>query len=197
MALVQVEIAKLSSMLFRYICLVAITFGCQLSLAQSLEENPDIEEVVVLGEQSLRSMKIGLERSQNEVYDLFNEAFADTEYEMICKLEKEAKDAYSPIANSWTVRICATSFVRDLRQQAAEDYLDSAEGFGFVDEALYDEELERHREEMYNKINELYDQNPEFRAQFTSYVEQRSKYQAALEADAENDDGNFFTNLFR
>lgn len=197
MALFRNEITTLNGLFFRSIFFVTIALSAQMSFAQAADENANIEEVIVLGQQSLGSMKRGLENAQNDVFDLFNETFEDTEYEMICLQEKEAKSAFNPIANSWTVRTCASKFVRDLRDEAAEDYLDSAEGYGFVNEGYYDEQLAAHREGMYHKLKELYETNPEFREQFTSYVEQRTKYQAALEADAENDDGNFFTNLFR
>lgn len=194
-----------SASLLRWIGVAVALISCQISLAQSadaqtadsepLDQSAYVEETVVTGQRSLSSQRVQLESAQNGIFDLFNEIYAGTDYEMVCEREAPVKDGFNPTAGSWTVRTCRSSFVRELRDEAAEDFLNSAEGFATFDEVEYEEAIAQHKEETASRIRDLYEKNPEFREQFTNYVTMRTKYEAALEADAEK--GNFFTNLFR
>jgi|SaaInl5LU_22_DNA_1037371.scaffolds.fasta_scaffold01137_14 hypothetical protein len=182
------------SLLHRGICIAAALIACQLSTAQPVNQGADVEEILVTGERSLRSMRAELETAETLVFDLFNEVYADTEYEMICVIKRPVKGTFDPIPNPWTVRTCNSRYVHDLLEEEAADYADYYEGVGDFDETYFDEELTRHSEDLFGKVQELVQQNPEYRQRLLDYVKLKSSYEAAVEEDFA--EGNFLTKLF-
>jgi|SaaInlV_100m_DNA_5_1039725.scaffolds.fasta_scaffold04684_3 hypothetical protein len=94
------------------------------AFAQSPNRADDIEEIVVTEKRSLRSLREEVWNAEEAVYEIFNEIYAGTDYEMSCKNERPLKDPGNPSPNLWTVRACRSSLAHDLYQQQMVDYAD-------------------------------------------------------------------------
>lgn len=161
------------------------------SVAQNSVESDSVEEILVTAEISLRAMKNQMVDAQDAAFNLFNEVYAGTDYEIICKLERPFKDGFDPIPIQRTVRICDTRFVREVDDQATEDYL---LGFGNGSTMSSFDDIENHIEEVDQKVAELFQADPVFRQKVNEWEDLKTSYEAALESDQER---GFWSSLFR
>ena len=186
--------------LLRLFGFVLALLGCQFSFAQSGSPDADVEEILVTGERSLRSLRIEVEMAQEAAFDVFNEIYAGTDYEMICTRERPVKDAMDPIPNSWTVRACRSRKAQELHEQQMEDFGEyiSAEENGEIgilaDTAGFIERTDEHREELYERARDLILESPEYREKLIAYTSAKETYEAAVEADYAK--GNVFSQFF-
>ena len=194
------KVSKLLGSLSFGLALLTMAFT-QISIAQEADPAGNVEEILVTGERSLRSMRLQMETAEAAVFDVFNEIYADTDYEMICVRERPAYDSFNPSASQWTVRTCRSRLAHEINQELLEeeaDYL-SAEldgGVGApVDNTYFVEQYEEHSAELFEKIEELLVENPEYREKFKEYILLKLAYDEAVEEDFE--EGNFLTRLFR
>ena len=199
---IQKNIFAKLAVLLRLFCLAFMLVGLQNSVAQGAGEDVDVEEIVVTGQRSLRLMRLEVEDAENEIYDFFNEVYADTDYEITCIRERPIHDSFNPIATgSWAVRVCRSSLAHDLHKRELQDYGDyvNAEFNGevgtTVDAEYFKDRNVEHNEDLLQKVSDLLAENPEYREKFEKYVGLKTDYEAAVEADFAK--GNFFTNLFR
>ncbi len=174
--------------------LLATTLSILLSsgsLAQDTDRSDSIEEILVTAEISLRAMKNQMVEAQDVAFDLFNEVYAGTDYEIICKLERPFKDGFDPINVHRSVRICDSRYVREQEEQATEDYL---LGFGTGSTMSSFDDIEHHIEEVDQKIAELFRADPNFRQKVNDWEALKDSYEAALDSDQET---GFWSSLFR
>jgi len=182
-------------MLSRCISLLLAVFAWQSSSAQTATQDQEIDEVVVTGEQSLRLMRLQTEKLQDAAFDVFNETYAGTDYELVCKRERPIKEDNDVVPVYGTVRICGSRYNFAQRDKAADDLFEEHQGYGFQDTVYYDEVFELHRADLIEKFAEMVKENPEFLKRLSEYAGAKSRYEAARKADLE--DGNFFTKMFR
>ena len=147
-------------MLSRCISLLLAVIAWQSSSAQSATQDQEIDEVVVTGEQSLRLMRLQTEKLQNAAYDVFNETYSGTDYELVCKRERPIKGTYDAIPVYGTVRVCGSRYNFEQRDKAAEDLMEYLEGGSFQDTVYYDEVFELHRADLIEKFAEMAKENP-------------------------------------
>jgi hypothetical protein len=126
---------------------------------------------------------------------VFNETYAGTDHEIVCKRERPIKEHNNVVPVYGTVRICGSRHNFELRDEAADDRFEELQGHGFLDSFYYDKALELHRAELIEKFSEMAKDNPEFLEKMSAYADAKSRYEAARKADME--DGNFFTRMFR
>jgi|MEHZ01.3.fsa_nt_MEHZ010850283.1_8 hypothetical protein len=189
-------------------CLFLMLISLQDSVAQSAGEDADVEEIVVTGQRSLRLLRLEMEGAENEIYDIFNETYADTDYEITCVRERPIKEAFNPInTTSWAVRTCRSKLAHSLYKQEQRDYAEyvhaglNDEGDGMnevgatVDTEYFVESNVEHNEDLLQKVSDLVMENREYREKIEKYANLKIGYEAAVEADFAK--GNFFTNLFR
>ena len=180
--------------------LILLVLGCPLSLAQSGSPDADVEEILVTGERSLRSLRLEVEMAQEAAFDIFNEIYAGTDYEMICTRERPIKDTLNPIPNSWTVRACRSKKAQELHEQQMEDFGEyiSAEENGeigiLVDTSGFADMNEAHREELYQRARDLIVESPEYREKLIAYTRAKETYEEAVAADYA--EGNIFSQFF-
>ena len=180
--------------LLRCAALLAVIAGCQLSFAQQDNSDPEVEEIVVTGERSLQAMRLQVQNAQSAVFDVYNETYAGTEYEISCKFEKPATGGDGAI-NSGYIRNCGTPIVRAAQNDAWDAYMEELEGFAAMDEAYHEQVFEESKAVLNQKIAELAGENPEFQEKMSQYIRIKASYDAAVQADFEED--NFFTRLFQ
>lgn len=163
-------------------------FG-SFSFAQNQAESDGVEEILVTSKKSLSAMKAEMDAAEAEVFDIFNQIYVDTEYEIICRREQVAYSRRS-------ARSCDTRFVRDAEEEALEDQMfDLARaGGGTADDpqgltnGLSTSNviaIERHIGELDQKMRELLQTDQEFRQHFNELRDLTTAYQEALEADRE------------
>lgn len=179
---------ELSNLLLVAALSMLLSFG---TVAQNSAEPVSVEEILVTGDLSLRAMKNQTVDALDEVMDLYNEVYAGTDYEMICRRERPFKDGFDPIPIQRTVRICDTSFVREIETQATEDYL-LGFGNGSTRGSLTD--IERHIDEVDQKMAELIQADPVFRQKVIEWDDLKASYETALASDKER---GFWSSLFR
>lgn len=162
-------------------------FLCAAVLAQGSTGRDSIEEILVTSEKSLSAMKAEMVAAENEVFNLFNEIYSDTDYEIICRREYIAYSRRSG-------RSCDTRFVRDREEEALEDLMLDLGAGGTEDDPLglsggLSAEnflaVEQHVDELDEKMEELYNADPGFRQNFNELHALKTTYEAALEADRE------------
>lgn len=200
--IIQKVVSAKFAVLLRLFCSILMLISLQNSVAQGAGEDADVEEIVVTGERSLRLIRLEVEAAENEIYDFFNEIYADTDYEITCIRERQVKDSFNPISpNLWGERACRSRLAHALHKQELEDYgeyihEELSGGIGTtVDREYFQESNVEHNEDLVQKVSDLLVENPEYREKFEKYVGLKNGYEAAVEADFAK--GNFFTNLFR
>jgi len=82
--------------------------------AQSAELDAAIDEITVVGEQSLGVMRAKVTLAEDQVYALFNDLNEDDGYDIICKKETR-------IGSQIPKRVCLARMYRDALSQATED----------------------------------------------------------------------------
>ncbi|GEM_PF-1154807 len=205
---IQKNVTAHIAILLRLFCLFSMLISFQNSVAQGAGEDADVDEIVVTGQRSLRSLRLEVEAAENEIYDFFNEIYADTDYEITCIRERPIKETFNSVnTTSWAVRTCRSRLAHSLYKQEQKDYAEyvhaalNDEGDGMndvgatVDTEYYVESNVEHNEDLVQKVSDLLVENQEYREKFEEYDRLKTGYEAAVEADFEN--GNFFTNLFR
>lgn len=200
-AIKKIVSAKLA-VLLRLFCSFLMLISLQTSVAQSAGEDADVEEIVVTGQRSLRLIRLEVEAAENDIYDFFNEIYADTDYEITCTRERLIKDSFNPINTSpWGERVCRSRLAHNLHRQEIGDYGEyvhaelSGEIGTTVDTEYFEDRNVEHNEDLLQKVSDLLVENPEYREKFEEYARLKNGYEAAVEADFAK--GNFFTNLFR
>lgn len=163
----------------------------QISLSQSQNSVVgDIEELVTKGERSTLSLKFELINAEDAVFEIFNEAYSGTDYEMICSSAPIVKDEFVQHRPSPTSRTCVTEFVREQEEIALQEML-AGNFTGNLD--YLDANIDSHNEELGKMILKLYNESPEFREQFGAYSSLKRRYDASAE-NAES--GGIFSGLF-
>lgn len=197
---IQKNIFAKLAVLLRLFCLSFMLICYQNSVAQGAGESVDVEEIVVTGQRSLRAMRLEVETAEKEIYDFFNEIYADTDYEITCVRERPLYDSFNP-NSAWSARVCRSSLAHDLYKEELEDYGEyvNAELNGdvaaIVDTQYFEDRNLEHNEDLLQKFNDLLGENPEHIETVEKYAQLKTDYEAAVEADFAK--GNFFTNLFR
>lgn len=184
-----------------FFTVLTLTTFNQSSFAQSNDKAQQIEEIVVTSQRSLRAMRLEMENAEQAVFDVFNQKYAGTDFEMICVREKPTKYEYDPIANSFGVRVCRSLMSHNLRKKQLQDFTEmvAAEQEGYVgvpvDIDYYAATAREYDKELLGKVSELIQENPEYGEALSSYNDAKSSYEAAKKADMES--GNFITRLFK
>ena len=129
-----------------------------------------LEEITVIGEQSLRSMFAAVVDAQENAFELFNSLNDDENYRIECRRERPEKDAFNPMANTWRVRVCRTRFMSRASARETEDFL---RGFGDGESSL---EIQRHLESFNQKLNELAASSPELDRAIVEWRSLRAEY---------------------
>jgi len=176
--------------IFSLVAVLSIVLSSGM-VAQNSIESDSVEEILVTADISLRAMKSQMVDALDEALDLYNEVYAGTDYEMICKLERPFKDGFDPINIQRTVRVCDSRYVREVENQATEDYL---LGFGSGSTMSSFDDIENHIDEVDQKMTELIQVDPVFRQKVNEWEDLKVSYEAALESDKET---GFWSSLFR
>lgn len=167
---------------------------------QSLAQSDEVEEILVTGERSLRSMRIEVEQAEEAVYELFNQAYAGTDYEMVCTREKPAYDPFRAGSNYFPARRCGSRLAIELYEDELAEfgeyqYEELNGGVGVPpDNVYFQARREEHQDELVERVWEMYEENSEYRSSLLNYIELKRNYDAAVEADFEK--GNIFTRFF-
>ena len=82
--------------------------------AESVAAPDAIDEIVVMGGQSLTLLRHEVTQAEDVFYDRYNLLNEDGRYDMICKDE-------TPIGTRIPVRVCKTRVIRDVERQATQD----------------------------------------------------------------------------
>jgi hypothetical protein len=156
-----------------------------------IEQEP-LEEITVIAPQSIRSMYADMVQAQEIAFDLFNSLNEDNDFDVICRREKPAKDAWNPIANSWPTQVCTTPFYD---REIARETQNVLNGLGNFGDAAVD--IDRHLELLAAKINEVATDSPEFYEAMISYRELKNGYDVErTERMANSPLNRFFSGLF-
>ena len=194
-------LSKHKTLFLGFFTAVSLTSFSSNSIAQSKQQAQQIEEIVVTSQRSLRAMRLEMENAEQAVFDVFNQKYTGTDFEMICVREKPTKYEYDPIANSFGVRVCRSRMSHNLRKKQLQDFTEmvAAEQEGYVgvpvDIDYYAATAREYDKELLGKVSELIQENPEYGEALSSYNDAKSSYEAAKKADMES--GNFITRLFK
>jgi hypothetical protein len=157
----------------------------------TIEQEP-LEEIIVIAPQSLRSMYADMVAAQEITFDLYNALNDDPDFNIICRREKPAKDAWNPIANSWPTQVCTTPYYD---RETARETQDVLEGFADFGDATVD--IQHHLELLAVKVNELATDSPEFHEAFIRYRDLKNGYDVERAERISNSPLNrFFSGLF-
>lgn len=174
------------------ITLLSLPFCILTTLCWSQsEENSDIEEQIITGERSTWAIRYQMLEAEDAVYDLYNEIYAGTNYELICNSSTTIKDAFTANRPSPLERNCATAFVHEQQQDALDEMIE-ADFFGSLDDYI-DADMDSHAKELHDIIISMYEESPEFRAQLQKY--QSLKRSLESSENQESSEG-FFSRLF-
>ena len=160
---------------------------------QSSSDYSQIEELVTTGERSNWSRKFEIIRAEDSVFEVFNEAFAGTDYEMKCSSAPVLRDEFTQNRPSPLNRTCVTSYVQEHEQVAIQEMLE----LGYSPTLDYlDSTIQDHNNELREKLLVLYTENPEFRERFEEYAVLKRRADAAAEANGEEQSGGLFSRIF-
>lgn len=125
------------------------------SADKSRDEMDMIDEITVLGEQSLGSIRHDIVRAEDHIYEIFNALNADDDYDTTCKREIR-------IGSQIPYHVCKSRMFRDAASESARDFAEAADGtsgglaFGTP---VMDEQ--RHSKILREKMRELAADNPQ------------------------------------
>jgi len=159
----------------------------------SRPDNSQIEEIVTLGERSTWGQKFQMLELEDSVFEVFNEVFAGTDYEMKCEAAPVLRDEFTQNRPSPLNRWCVTSYVQEHEQVAIQEMLELGYSptLDFLDSTIQD-----HNNELRAKLTELYQENPEFRERVAEYSVLKQKVDAAAEAAGEEKSSGFLSRMF-
>ncbi len=119
--------------------------------AEGVEPNskPDmIDEITVMGSQSLSSLRREIVEAEDNIYAIFNSLNHDDDYDIICKKETR-------IGSQILYRVCKARLYRESVAEATEDYVDQGAQHGVTLNA------QKHREILREKMRALAAENPQ------------------------------------
>jgi len=127
-----------------------------------------IDEITVMGSQSLSSLRHDLVEAEDSVYAIFNSLNNDDDYDIICKNETR-------IGSQILYRVCKARLYREAVAEATEDYADGNAYHGVMLNA------QQHNEILREKMRALAAENP----QFVEALRKRLELQKAFESKHE------------
>ena len=159
----------------------------------TLPDATEIDEIVTTGQRSTWAQKFQIIEAEDSVFEVFNEVFSGTDYEMKCNPTAVLRDEFTQNRPSPLNRWCVTSYVEEHEQVAIQEMLEL--GYSPTLDFL-DTTIQEHNNELRVKLVELYQENPEFRKRVEEYAVLKRKADASAEANGEEKSGGFLSRMF-
>ena len=137
--------------------------------AESVAEPDAIDEIVVMGGQSLTLLRHEVTQAEDVFYDRYNLLNEDDRYDMICKDE-------TPIGTRIPVRVCKTRVIRDAERQTTQDGM--IFGPANIGSSPVIPSANRHNEILQEKLRAFAISDPELQDTLMDYDRLSKKYSA-------------------
>ncbi len=149
--------------------------GASVSRVTNPDQNNQavLEEVIVVGQHSISTIRREMFNTQDLVYDTFNELNIEDEYDMVCI--KEAR-----IGSQIKYKKCRPRFMMEATSDAYVDWRDN--GLGAVNMAEMHRKSKRQREIMADLANN----NPQFMSQLKKRLALKNAYESKLKQCGRN-----------
>lgn len=134
-------------------------------------ESP-LEEVVVIGRETLNSLREELRQAQDHVYDLFNTLNDDDEYDIHCHMETRTGTHISR-------RVCKANYVDEATSIQGEAYIAFLRGEPGSAQMPATAAIELKNRILREKLTELVNANAELREAVTGFAELSENYENA------------------
>lgn len=154
----------------------------------AISSNREIEQIDVVGQRTLMSMRHEIIREEDNLYRLFNDLNDGDKYDIFCKTEKDtysyiAQRACEPVFLSQLKRENARLVVSETRQAFSEDGINWAllqNGLALAESSReLKEQLEGVYEDMNEEILRIALENPDYLAALQKVADLKAEYQAA------------------
>ncbi len=176
------HIASHSCLIVASLCMFQISYSQEPAAQESgesqviLVEQETLEEIVVIGQRSLSSMRTEIIEVENKVFDIFNAVNSDNDYDVSCRRE-------TPSFSHIPQRVCRPRFVDRIEANTAQIYL---RGDGYFDPRA---EIRHHQQILEERMRTLVEETPQLHEALREFYLTKTEFEAERKKRFE---GRFF-----